>query len=174
MITTIQQCNYAGTHTFDGKNIIHSGIKYSILQGGEAHVYTQQQRGNYKRNNLSENSTMYSGEVFFATLNNNGSYAYSVMGEHTDDNYIVIENNESIQAVVLPNGKIAAVFYEPGSFDYGGKTGYHCLWSRCLHQIRFSGRKCKGRYVCPQGDGRPAKCSRRSIPSCHLPPEMVS
>lgn len=122
MITTIQQCNYAGTHTFDGKNIVHSGIKYSILQGGEAHVYTQQQRGNYKRNNLSENSTMYSGEVFFATLNNNGSYAYSVMGENTNDNYIVIENNEAIQAVVLPNGKIAAVFYEPGSFDYGGKT----------------------------------------------------
>lgn len=122
MITTIEQCNYDGIHSFDGKTIIHSGIKYRVLQGGEINVYTEQRTGSYRRNNLSENSTIFSGEVFFATINNTGNYAYSVMAENTDDNYIVIKNTETIQAVVLPNGKIAAVFYTPGSFNFEGKT----------------------------------------------------
>ena len=131
MITTIEQCRYAGTYQSDGRNITHAGIKYSILQGGNVNVYTENRTGTYQRNNKTANSTTYSGEVFFATMDYSGGFAYSVMAEKDSDSYTVIENNEKIQAVRLPNGKIAAVFIKPGSFSFEGKR-YTSLFAKAV------------------------------------------
>ncbi len=40
----------------------------------------------------------------------------------TDENIKIICNTDSIQAIELPDGRIASVFYKNGSFEYNGKT----------------------------------------------------
>ena len=44
------------------------------------------------------------------------------MGENTDAEFEIIKNTEDIQAVRLPDGRIAASFFTAGEFTYGGKT----------------------------------------------------
>lgn len=122
MNTTINQCFYKGEYECDGTTAIHNGIKYKRLDGGKITVKTEHRNGNWKRNNLSVGDIPAQGDIFTAYFENTGSYAYSVMSENTDEEIKIIMNTEKIQAIVLPDGRIAASFIESGSFDYDGKT----------------------------------------------------
>ena len=66
------------------------------------------------------------GEIFTVRAENTGSYAYTVMAEHTDAQFEVIVNTPSVQAVKLPDGRIAASFFTVGSFSYQGSTYRGC------------------------------------------------
>lgn len=122
MNTTLDQSFYVGSHTQDGNTVIHNSIKYTVLEGGELTARNEHRVGNWRRNNLTYASTPVEGDVFTISLSNTGSYAYTVMNENTNAEFEVIVNNESIQAVKLPDGRVAAAFYQNDSFDFGGNT----------------------------------------------------
>lgn len=122
MNTTLDQCFYAGSFKKDRNTVIHNGIKYTVLEGGALSAASEHRNGDWHRNNLPYASTPAEGDIFTVSIENNGSYAYSVMGENTDAEFEIIINNESVQAVKLPDGRIAASFFEKTEFSYAGKT----------------------------------------------------
>lgn len=122
MNTCIDQSFYSGSFEREGNTVIHNGIKYFLIQGGELTAKAEHRAGTWKRNNLTIDSEQIEGDIFLIYAANSGSYAYSVMSENTDESYEIIANTEKLQAVRMPGGELAAVFYENGSFDYGGKT----------------------------------------------------
>ncbi|MCR4615851.1 MAG: hypothetical protein K5756_06860 [Clostridiales bacterium] len=122
MFTTLDQSYYAGSFRQDGNTVIHNGIKYELLQGGSLCAGSEHRVGNWRRNNLTMPDAYAEGDVFTVFFANSGSYAYSVMSENTQADFEVIMNTEKIQAVKLPDGRIAAVFLSAGSFDYDGST----------------------------------------------------
>lgn len=122
MNTTLDQCFYAGSFKKDGNTVIHNGIKYTVLEGGALSAGSEHRNGDWHRNNLPYASTPAEGDIFTVSIENNGSYAYTVMGENTDAEFEIIINNESVQAVKLPDGRIAASFFEKTEFSYAGKT----------------------------------------------------
>lgn len=122
MNTTIDQSYYTGSFTQDGNTVIHNGIKYNILSGGTVHADAVHRTGTWNRNNVTLPSLSAEADLFTLYLENNGSYAYSVMSENTDADFTVIENNESLQTVRLPDGRVAAVFFKNGNFSFNGTT----------------------------------------------------
>ncbi len=122
MNTCFDQSFYAGEFERNGNTVIHNGIKYTLLEGGELTAKAEHRTGNWKRNNLPMSADAVEGDVFVIYAANTGSYAYTVMSENTDESYEIIINTEKLQAVKIPGGEIAAVFYENGSFEYDGKT----------------------------------------------------
>lgn len=122
MNTTLDQCFYTGSFKKYGNTVIHNGIKYTVLEGGALSAASEHRNGDWHRNNLPYASTPAEGDIFTVSIENNGSYAYTVMGENTDAEFEIIINNESVQAVKLPDGRIAASFFEKTEFSYVGKT----------------------------------------------------
>lgn len=122
MNTTLDQCRYAGSFERDGNTVTHNGIKYTVYSGGALSAAAEHRTGNWKRNNLTYPDIFAEGDMFTVSLENNGSYAYSVMSENTDAEFEIIVNTENVQAVKLPDGRIAAAFFANTSFDYNGNT----------------------------------------------------
>ncbi|MCQ2462958.1 MAG: hypothetical protein MJ177_06085 [Clostridia bacterium] len=122
MNTCLDQSFYTGNYTQNGNTVIHNGIKYDVLQGGTLTAKAQHRTGSWKRNNLPMSAEAVEGDIFTVYIENTGSYAYTVMSESTDESYEIIVNSEKLQAVRMPGGQIAAVFYENGSFEYAGKN----------------------------------------------------
>jgi chondroitin AC lyase len=122
MFTTLDQSFYAGSFEQDGNTVIHNGVRYELLQGGALTAGSEHRTGSWRRNNLTLSDTAAEGDIFTLSAENTGSYAYTVMAEHTDAHFEVIVNTPSVQAVRLPDGRVAAAFYSAGSFRDGGKT----------------------------------------------------
>ena len=122
MNTAIDQSFYAGSFVRDGSTVIHNGIKYTVLEGGKLSAGSEHRTGNWRRNNPTLADETAEGDIFTISIENTGSYAYSVMSQNTDEQFEVIVNTEKIQAVRMPDGKIAASFFAKGEFSFGGKT----------------------------------------------------
>lgn len=122
MNTCIDQSMSAGDVIINGNTVIHNSIKYTVLEGGELTAKTEHRTGSWKRNSLIQSDAPIEGDVFTCSIKNNGSYAYSVMNEKTQAEYKIIVNNENVQAVKMPDGTVAAVFYANSSFTCGGET----------------------------------------------------
>lgn len=128
MNTTINQSFYKGSFTRNGNIVIHNGIKYNLIDGGTLVAEPRHRTGSWSRNNLTLSSEPIEGDLFTVYFENTGSYAYSVMAENTSAEFTVIKNDETVQAVKLPEGRIAAAFFKNGSFsfdgtEYSGKAG---------------------------------------------------
>lgn len=128
MFTTLDQSFAAGDFSQNGNEVVHNGIKYTLLQGENLTATKELRSGSWRRNNPTLPDIFAQGEVFTLFLPNNGSYAYSVMSANTQATFTVIVNSERIQAVRLPDGRVAAVFYQNGKFTvdgnaYSGKAG---------------------------------------------------
>ena len=122
MFTTLDQSYYTGSFDQDGNTVIHNGIKYELLDGGTLIAEAEHRAGSWRRNNLTLPDAAAEGDIFSVYVENDGAYAYSVMSENTDAQFEVIVNTPSVQAVRLPDGKIAAAFFSAGSFSYNGRT----------------------------------------------------
>lgn len=122
MNTAIDQSFYAGSFERNGDTVIHNGIKYKLLEGGTLTAENEHRTGSWRRDNVIGSEAPVEGDVFSIYIENTGSYAYSVMSENTDAEFEVISNTGKIQAVKLPDGRIAASFFEAGEFTYNGKT----------------------------------------------------
>ena len=122
MVTTLDQSYFAGDFLQDGNTVIHNGVRYELLQGGALIAQNEHRMGSWRRNNLTLADVSAEGDIFTVYIQNTGAYAYTVMAQTTDAHFEVIENTPSLQAVRLPDGRIAAAFYCAGSFSYNGKT----------------------------------------------------
>ena len=122
MNTTLDQSFYAGSFVRDGNTVIHNGIKYTVLDGGALSAGSKHVVGDWHRNNIPNAPEKAEGDIFTVSIENTGTYAYTVMSENTNAEFEVIMNTEKIQVVKLPDGRIAASFFKKGSFDFGGKT----------------------------------------------------
>ena len=122
MFTTLDQSYYAGSFVRDGNTVLHNGIKYELLEGGALTAEPAHRTGSWRRNNLTLADIPAEGDIFTVYAENTGSYAYTVMAEGTDAQFEVIVNTPTLQAVRLPDGRIAAAFFAKGSFAYDGNT----------------------------------------------------
>ncbi len=122
MNTTLDQCYAVGAPVISGNVITHNGIKYTVYEGGEISARTEHRTGNWRRNNLTYPDMAAEADIFTLSMKNTGSYAYSVMSETTDAAFEVIVNTDKVQAVKLPDGRVAAAFFARTSFTYGGVT----------------------------------------------------
>ena len=122
MRTALDQCRYTGAFERDGNTVIHNGIRYELLEGGALSAGSEHRTGSWRRNNLTLADVPAEGEIFSVYAENTGSYAYTVMPETANAHFEVIVNTPAVQAVKLPDGRIAASFFGPGSFSYNGKT----------------------------------------------------
>ena len=122
MFTTLDQSYFTGEFSQDGNTVIHNGIKYELLEGGTLIAENVHRAGSWRRNNLTYSDIPAEGDIFTVYTENTGSYAYTVMSENTDAEFEVIENTPSVQAVRLPDGRIATAFLARGSFTYNGNT----------------------------------------------------
>lgn len=120
--TTINQCLAKGEYETDGNSVIHNNIRYTRLDGNEISVKCENRQGNWMRNNTPIGDKPAEGSVFTAFFENTGSYAYSVMSATTYETVEIIVNTRSVQAVKLPDGRIAAAFSENASFTYNGQS----------------------------------------------------
>lgn len=130
--TTIEQCNYKGSHNLssDAKQLTHGNVIYKILDNNKIDVQTQDVSGMWQKNNPSLTKPLVpaTGNTLLARINYNSniakSYAYSIQPKtRTDKNFELIDTGDSlVHAVKLPNGKIVVAFYKDGSFNYNGKT----------------------------------------------------
>ena len=127
MFTTLDQSYYTGSFVQNGNTVIHNGIKYELLEGGTLIAENEQRTGSWRRNNLTLADVSAQGEVFTVYTACDGAYAYSVMSENTDASFEVIVNTPSVQAVRLPDGRIAASFITASSFSDQGKTYRGCI-----------------------------------------------
>lgn len=122
MNTTIDQSFYTGSHIQNGNTVIHNGIKYELLEGGTLSAENERRIGSWRRNNLTLPDVFEQGDIFTIYTENTGSYAYTVMSENTCEEFEVIINTPSVQAVKMPSGKIAASFFASTHFAFEGKT----------------------------------------------------
>lgn len=122
MNTCIDQSYYAGSFTNDGGTVIHNGIKYTLIDGGELTAGPVHRTGNWRRNNLSYTDAPVEADLFNIYFKNSGTYAYSVSAENTEAEFEVIVNTEKVQAVRLPDGRTAAAFFAVTGFECDGKT----------------------------------------------------
>ena len=122
MVTTLDQSYYAGSYLQDGNTVVHNGIRYELLEGGTLIAEAEHRTGSWRRNSLTQPDVAAEGDIFTVYTQNTGAYAYTVMAEGTDARFEVIVNTPSVQAVRLPDGRVAAAFYSAGSFSYNGKT----------------------------------------------------
>jgi chondroitin AC lyase len=122
MVTTLDQSFFTGSFLQEGNTVIHNGIRYELLQGGALLAKSERRTGSWRRNNLTLADIPAEGDIFTVYTENTGSYAYTVMAENTDAHFEVIVNTPAVQAVKLPDGRLAAAFYTSGSFTYQGKT----------------------------------------------------
>ena len=122
MVTTLDQSYYAGSCRQDGNTVVHNGVKYELLEGGALIAEAEHRVGSWRRNSLTQPDVTAEGDIFTVYTQSTGAYAYTVMAEGTDARFEVIVNTPSVQAVRLPDGRVAAAFYCAGSFTFNGKT----------------------------------------------------
>lgn len=122
METTVDQGFYTGSFVQKGNTVIYNGIRYTALSGEDFQMQTGMREGNWRRNNASLSDDTVKASMFTLSFPCDGTYAYSVMAEGTNETVQILQNTSKIQAVRLPDGRVAAVFYVNGSFQSNGKT----------------------------------------------------
>ena len=113
LITTVEQCFYAGQHTADEKLVVHNGVKYVSLDCATRFVTTAEHRtGSWRRNNPSVAEEISEGDVFTVTLDrDHDGYAYLIQPESIGGKFDVIENTADVQIIKIPDGRIFAHFF---------------------------------------------------------------
>ncbi len=122
MITTLQQEIAQGSFSQNENIVIHNGVKYTKYEGGTLTADIINRTGSWRRNDVNGVTDPVSKDIFTLTMENEGSYAYSVMSEQTNEEYELIENSEEFQAVKMPNGIVCVICYKDGDFEYNNNT----------------------------------------------------
>ncbi|MBQ2916213.1 MAG: hypothetical protein IJE51_05415 [Clostridia bacterium] len=132
LFTTVEQSHLQGEVIFDGKNVIHHGIRYTSLDEKELNVETREVVGSWKRNSLPESPAPVSGKLFLVSVEHpaesvcfgkKSSYAYMISSASSEIPAVeIIRNDESVQAIRLGDGTVMAVFYEKAILNIDNKT----------------------------------------------------
>ncbi len=122
LVTTIDQCLKQGDIQTNGNDILHHGIRYTGLQGTKIECSVQRKEGDWNRLNPFTPSKKLEGEIFLLTVTheNTDQYAYMISSADIETPKVtVLRNDEGVQAIVTPEGKLMAVFHSRGTLVYG-------------------------------------------------------
>lgn len=120
-VTTVDQCLVSRTVDIENDTVTHNGIRYSALNGTPLHVMRQTQTGSWRRNNGALSNSPVSGDVLTLTVHHpagkESAYAYMISAAdcHTPT-VTVLRNDSAVQAILLPDGKVMAVFHQACRF----------------------------------------------------------
>lgn len=122
----------------DGKLIKHKNVIYQNIDSQPSHILTfgtnpglpptEIRTAPWSRNNESypdpaDTVTQDVATIYVYNGGSTDSYAYSIQSVKQFRNnkiFKVAKNDDSAQAVKLPNGKIACIFYKPTQFEFEG------------------------------------------------------
>ena len=135
LFTTVDQCNFVDGVKQENGAIIHNGIRYTSLDGTFIKSDVKTQHGSWHRNSSSMQDIPVQKQVLTLTVTHNagdkGKYAYMVSSESVDEPEItVLRNDAGVQAILLPDGKVMAVFHEDCELTFfnrviNGKKGIY-------------------------------------------------
>ena len=132
--TTIEQCIVHDGQTpsisDDCQVVTHGNVVYSNLDLEEKFEIDNTKLSGvsgkwYRNNHAYDPQDTATAKVLHVKLDrkNKNSYAYCIQPKtKITKKFIVICNNPEVQAIKLPNGKIAAAFYKDATFEYDGRT----------------------------------------------------
>lgn len=135
LTTTIQQCikkdDDIVTTSSDNKTITHNNVIYSNIEDSATSILTSKvddRNCSWHRNNhtyLKDDTKQ--GKVLTIQIDNSNrpQYAYSIQpkAKHDIGVFEVAKNDEDAQAILMPNGKIACIFYKDNvEFTYKNVT----------------------------------------------------
>lgn len=133
--TTVEQCDIgtqAASLSPDQKTLTHGNVVYKNIDASadaKLRMSSEPRIKSWSRNNKSyAKEDMMRKMVLTVTINNDkmadkSNYAYAIQPKAREDKvFKVAVNTEKAQGIVLPDGKIAVLFLQDGSFEYGGHT----------------------------------------------------
>lgn len=132
LTTTIQQClkgNKEPSYLPDNKGVMHGNIVYSNIEdnaNSKLGFVVEERTRSWSRNNSSYADTdKQTGTVLTIKIDNEDDtkYAYAIQPKtkyEQANHFEVARNDDLAQAILLPDGKIAALFYRDGEFTYNG------------------------------------------------------
>lgn len=125
LVTTVDQCFLRTEVVRDGDSYIHNGIRYTSLDSTVIEAEAKEQVGSWHRNNFPLSKDEVKGDVLTLTVNHKSGevseYAYMISAEDKPVSEIkVLRNDTEVQAIMLPSGKVMAVFHKPCELDACG------------------------------------------------------
>lgn len=127
LFTTVDQCNYVGGAIHKNGEIIHNGIRYTALDNTIFKADVKMQHGSWRRNSRVLSDAEKQKQVFTVTVTHtagdNSKYAYMISAESEKaPNIQVIQNDSKVQAILLPDGKVMAVFHKDCDLKIRGRV----------------------------------------------------
>ncbi len=129
---TVEEYGASIKHSYKNSNKgVDTSVYYRPLTGPSITLKTPTVTGNFQRNHSVATSKEITQKTMIAYLpidtTNNNSYAYTIQTKSKIDLFSLVTNTEDVQAVRLPNYKIAACFYnkdpEKQTFKYNSGRG---------------------------------------------------
>jgi chondroitin AC lyase len=115
-----------GNQTFDGEVVIeHDGWRYTIASGSQVRLETGPVSGHWNKVYQSPgtpsdkvNGSLFSLWIDHGVRAEGSGYAYTVSLAESDavDSPRVLANSRELQAVAYPNGQVAVVYWQAGTF----------------------------------------------------------
>ena len=127
LFTTVDQCNYVGAAEHRDGEIIHNGIRYTALDNTRLKCDVKTQHGSWKRNSTYLSGTEEQKQVLTVSVTHaagdKSKYAYMISAEAAEaPNVRVLRNDADVQAVLLPDGRIMAVFHKDCELKTSDRT----------------------------------------------------
>ena len=140
--TTVNQCNNRGeiVEKENGALVIHDGVAYRNLDSNTAfRVKCEHRAYDYKRNYFENGQkVLWEADLFMLDIPTDqsyGKYAYMITPEEYSDKTVkILENSEAIQAIILPDGVIMAVFHTDATL-------------KTPNGEEISGKKCEAKII---------------------------
>ena len=117
--TTLEQCFSAGDPEFENGAVVHHGIRYRALDGSVLAPHVRTVTGSWKRSNPARLDAPVTASLFTLTVEHpagQGSCAYLLSpADWREPEVTLLCNDTSVQAIMLSDGRVMAVFHERGS-----------------------------------------------------------
>lgn len=126
LVTTVDQ-RKVGTEMSEADNAFYiDGVCYITLDGKELHNTLKRVHGKWTRNNLHwPDDSDVSEEILTLEIHHEkgsiSSYAYLICEEDNEPKVTVLCNDADVQAILLTDGTVMAVFHNEATLEYGGK-----------------------------------------------------
>jgi len=127
LVTTVDQSFLRGEVKNDGGAYLHNGIRYTPLGSTVIEAEAKRQEGSWKRNNYAQSADMVAADVLTLTIKHKSGevsdYAYMISSaDKCVPEVKVLRNDADIQAIMLSDGSVMAVFHKPCELSIDGRV----------------------------------------------------
>lgn len=126
LFTSVDQCFLRGKVSSDGKTVLHNGIRYTSLDGRTIDAEAAHRVGSWKRNSHLSDDVRAEGDVLTLTIRHpagsESAYAFMISAESRPAPDVrLLRNDAGVQAILLPDGSVMAVFHRADCLEWDGK-----------------------------------------------------